>query len=108
MHTHGHGWVFSANDFLDLGSRDAVDKTLSRMAATASIRRVARGLYDVPRRHPIVALTAPSVDNVFPRSSCINNLAPSVEGSAASASTDEIGTDAPDLGIEKRGFSGVS
>jgi len=26
--------------------------------------RVARGLYDVPRRHPIVGVTAPSVDKV--------------------------------------------
>jgi hypothetical protein len=60
----GDGWVFSPTDFLDLGSRDAVDKTLSRMAAAASIRRVARGLYDIPRWHPIVGLTAPSVDKV--------------------------------------------
>lgn len=34
------------------------------MATTGTIRRVARGLYDVPRRHPIVGLTAPSVDKV--------------------------------------------
>ena len=60
----GDGWVFSPTDFLDLGTRHAVDKALSRMAAAASIRRVARGLYDVPRRHPIVGLTAPSVDKV--------------------------------------------
>ena len=60
----GNGWVFSPPDFLDLGSRDAVDKALSRMAATGTIRRVARGLYDVPRRHPIVGVTAPSVDKV--------------------------------------------
>jgi hypothetical protein len=60
----GDGWVFSPTDFLDLGSRDAVDKTLSRMAAAASIRRVARGLYDIPRWHPIVGLTAPSVDKI--------------------------------------------
>ena len=59
-----NGWVFSPPDFLDLGSRDAVDKALSRMAATGTIRRVARGLYDVPRRHPIVGVTAPSVDKV--------------------------------------------
>jgi hypothetical protein len=58
----GDGWVFSAADFLDLGTRHAVDKALSRMAATGSIRRVARGLYDVPRRHQIVGPAAPSVD----------------------------------------------
>jgi Family of unknown function (DUF6088) len=60
----GDGWVFSAVDFVDLGARNAVDKALSRMAAGGSIRRVARGLYDVPRKHPIVGLTAPSIDQV--------------------------------------------
>ena len=60
----GDGWVFSPTDFIDLGSRDAVDKALSRMAATGTIRRVVRGLYDVPQQHPIVGMTAPSVDKV--------------------------------------------
>ena len=60
----GHGWVFSASDFLDLGSRPAVDKALSRMATAKTVRRVARGLYDVPHQHPIVGLTAPDIDNV--------------------------------------------
>ena len=55
---------FSPTDFLDLGSRNAVDKALSRRAAAASIRRVACGLYDVPRKHPIVGLAVPSADNV--------------------------------------------
>lgn len=36
-------------DFLDLGGRDAVDKTLQRMAADGSLRRIDRGLYDKPR-----------------------------------------------------------
>ena len=62
---HGPGWVFSASGFLDLGSRPAVDKALSRMAVAKTIRRVARGLYDVPHQHPIVGLTtAPTIDSV--------------------------------------------
>lgn len=36
-------------DFLDLGSRDAVDKTLQRMVAGNDLRRIDRGLYDQPR-----------------------------------------------------------
>jgi hypothetical protein len=60
----GMGWVFSPGDFIDLGTRHAVDKALSRMAADGSIRRVARGLYDVPEQHPIVGTTAPSIDQV--------------------------------------------
>ena len=60
----GQGWVFSASDFLDLGSRSAVDTAFSRMAAAKTIRRVARGLYDVPHQHPVVGLTSPNIDNV--------------------------------------------
>jgi hypothetical protein len=60
----GQGWVFSASDFLDLGSRAAVDKALSRMATAKTIRRVARGLYDVPHCHPIIGLLSPDVNKV--------------------------------------------
>ncbi len=60
----GIDWVFSPADFIDLGTRHAVDKALSRMAAGGAIRRVARGLYDVPKQHLIVGTTAPSVDEV--------------------------------------------
>ena len=60
----GGEWVFSPADFIDLGTRDAVDKALSRMAADGTIRRVARGLYHVPKQHPIVGMTAPSIDAV--------------------------------------------
>lgn len=64
IQARGDGWVFSPGDFIDLGKRPAVDKALSRMAKAGSIRRVVRGLYDVPRQHPIVGITAPSIDQV--------------------------------------------
>ena len=41
--------VWTATDFLDLGSRDAIDQTLSRLKAAGEIRRITRGLYDMPR-----------------------------------------------------------
>jgi hypothetical protein len=41
--------VWTPLDFLDLGSRDAVDQALSRMTAAGDIRRITRGLYDLPR-----------------------------------------------------------
>ena len=41
--------VWTPVDFLDLGSRDAVDKTLQRMVASNDLRRIDRGLYDQPR-----------------------------------------------------------
>jgi hypothetical protein len=42
------GGVWTPADFLDLGSREAVDKTLQRMANAGSLRRIDRGLYDRP------------------------------------------------------------
>lgn len=41
--------VWTPTDFLDLGSRDAVDQALSRMTTGGDIRRITRGLYDLPR-----------------------------------------------------------
>lgn len=41
--------VWTPNDFLDLGSRAGIDKALQRLAADSKIRRIDRGLYDLPR-----------------------------------------------------------
>jgi len=60
---HGRGrWVCGAKDFLDLGSRAAVDQALSRLHRRATLRRVRRGLYDWPR--PSRALNRPAPTNV--------------------------------------------
>ena len=48
------GVVFTMIYFLDLGSRAAVAKTLERLAASGTIRRLARGLYDYPEKHPVL------------------------------------------------------
>jgi len=40
--------VWTADDFADLGSRSAVDLALHRLASTRDVRRITRGLYDVP------------------------------------------------------------
>lgn len=46
------GWVFTPNHFLDLGSRTAVAQSLVRLAKSGTIRRLSRGLYDYPAKHP--------------------------------------------------------
>lgn len=52
--------VWTPIDFLDLGSRDAVDKVLQRMARAGELRRIARGLYDKPQRSTLTgAATTP-------------------------------------------------
>jgi hypothetical protein len=60
----GRGSVLTPGRFLDLGSRDAVDKVLSRLVQKGVIRRLARGLYDYPEHHPIMGILAPSPDAI--------------------------------------------
>ena len=60
----GRGWVFTARDFMGLGSRDAVDKALFRYAQGGIIRKLARGLYDYPRQDPQLGLLSPSIDAI--------------------------------------------
>lgn len=51
--------VWTAADFLDLGSRDAVDKALQRLVAGGDIRRIDRGLYDKPHHNPLTKQNNP-------------------------------------------------
>jgi hypothetical protein len=60
----GRGSVFVPADFLDLGSREAVDIALYRLARKGTIRRLARGVYDFPKKHPILGMLSPSADEV--------------------------------------------
>lgn len=60
----GKGSAFVPNDFLDLGSRDAVDKALSRLVAKGTIRRLARGLYEYPREHPELGTLSPDLEKI--------------------------------------------
>ena len=53
------GRVFSPADFLDLGARAAVDQALFRNCRAGRIRKIARGLYDVPRDHALLGRLAP-------------------------------------------------
>jgi hypothetical protein len=53
------GTVFSPVQFLDLGSRPAVDVALHRLAKAGRVRRIRQGLYDLPRSHPVMGQTAP-------------------------------------------------
>ncbi len=45
----GQGKVFIPKDFLDIGSRDAADQSLSRLARHGEILRLGRGLYHFPQ-----------------------------------------------------------
>jgi len=64
IRSRGRGSVFVPADFLDIGSREAVDVALHRLARQGIIRRLARGVYDFPKEHPALGLLAPSAEAV--------------------------------------------
>lgn len=58
--------VWTPVDFLDLGSRQAVDKTLQRLTLAGLIRRLDRGLYDQPRQNRLTGrLSVPDYRRVI-------------------------------------------
>jgi len=64
IHGRGRGSVFVPADFLDIGSREAVDVALHRLARQGTIRRLARGVYDFPKEHPVLGPLAPSAEDI--------------------------------------------
>jgi hypothetical protein len=61
VRVRGRGkWVFTPKDFLDLGSRAAIDRALSRLVVDGKLRRIGRGLYDFPRQSKILRGAAPA------------------------------------------------
>lgn len=51
-------------EFLDLGSRQAIDLALHRLTRKGTIRRLTRGLYDFPKQHPVLGLLSPSAETI--------------------------------------------
>lgn len=51
--------VFVAIDFKDLGASVAIRRALARLARQGRLRRIARGLYDVPRHNPLLRRVGP-------------------------------------------------
>ena len=56
----GGEWVCTPKDFLDLGSRGAIDQALSRLVKAGQLRRVGHGLYDKPRISSVLNRPAPA------------------------------------------------
>lgn len=60
----GRGRVLVPGDFLDLGSRQAIDVVLHRLRKKGTVRRLARGVYDYPKRHAVLGDLMPSAEAV--------------------------------------------
>jgi hypothetical protein len=58
------GAAFTPRAFDDLGNRAAVDQALSRLTKAGKIRRISRGVYDVPKNHPTLGPLSPDPDAV--------------------------------------------
>jgi Family of unknown function (DUF6088) len=59
----GAGKAFSAKDFLDIASRGTIDVALSALTRCGKIRRVGRGLYDMPKVNPALGgKLSPDID----------------------------------------------
>lgn len=61
---YGRGWCFTSHDFIDIGSPDAVLKSLQRLRTAGVIRRLAQGIYDYPQHHPKLGLVFSGVDSI--------------------------------------------
>jgi hypothetical protein len=59
----GEGKAFSAKDFLDIASRGTIDMALSGLTREGTIRRIRRGLYDMPKVNPALGgKLSPDID----------------------------------------------
>ena len=56
--------TFKPADFIDLMSRDAVDQALSRLVEKGLVRRMSRGVYDLPQVHPLLGPLLPTPENI--------------------------------------------
>lgn len=58
------GAIFAPSDFLDVGSRRAVDLALHRLTRKNTLRRLTRGLYEYPREHPELGMLSPDIQKI--------------------------------------------
>jgi Family of unknown function (DUF6088) len=59
----GEGKAFSAKDFLDIASRGTIDMALAGLTQLGTIRRIGRGLYDIPTvSNALGGILSPDID----------------------------------------------
>jgi len=64
IQARGPGAVFVPTDFLHLGGRQVVDTVLHRLVQSGVIQRLARGVYDLPKEHPVLGRLQPSAESL--------------------------------------------
>ncbi len=62
---HEANWCFSQKDFLAIAKRNALEQAFFRLLKEGKIRRIGRGLYDVPRYSDLLKMVlSPSSDQI--------------------------------------------
>ncbi len=56
--------AFTPSDLADLGDPRAVGKALTRLVKAGTIKRVRRGIYEVPREHPLLGTIGAGSDAI--------------------------------------------
>lgn len=64
IRSKGASWSFTPSDFADAGDPRSVGMTLTRLMRKGVIRRVRRGVYDVPRKHPLLGTAGAGPDAI--------------------------------------------
>jgi len=64
IYGHGRGWCFTPKNFYDVGSPEAIRINLHRLEKEGVIRRLIRGLYEYPKKHPTIGLLSPSPQKI--------------------------------------------
>lgn len=60
----GRGWCYTPKNFSDLGSPEAIRITLHRLEKKGAIRRLSRGIYEYPKKHPTIGFLSPDPDKI--------------------------------------------
>lgn len=59
------GQIFFLSDFRGIGTDSAIRKALSRITQEKQIERIARGIYYIPQRDPLLGELLPSVERII-------------------------------------------
>lgn len=58
------GWVFTPKDFVDIAPRNTIGVVLHRLVEKGIIRKIGRGIYDFPAKHPKLGTLSANPDAI--------------------------------------------
>ena len=64
IYGHGRGWCFTPKNFHNLGNSEVIRINLHRLEKKGVIRRLARGIYDYPKKHQSIGFLSPNPQRI--------------------------------------------